>query len=73
MIQEARKDKERKSSLEWLQSVASEATGKAYATFKARATDVPEGDYERAKMMLDLDGRVRSMMMRTWFNPGTTR
>jgi tetratricopeptide (TPR) repeat protein len=70
MIREARKDKARKSSLEWLQSVASEATGKAYATFKAPARNVPEGDYERAKMMLDLDRRVTSMMMRTWFNPG---
>ena len=69
MIKEASKDKERKSSLEWLQSVASEATGKAYEAFKVRAVEVPEGDYERAKMMLDLDRRVTSMTMRVWFNP----
>lgn len=69
MINEARKDKGRKSSLEWLQSVASKAVGKAYEAFKAPAVEVPAGDYERAKMMLDLDGRVTSMMMRTWSNP----
>jgi tetratricopeptide (TPR) repeat protein len=69
MINEARNDRKRRSSLEWLQSVASEATGKAYQAFESPAVGVPEGDYERAKMMLELDGRVRSMMMRTWFNP----
>ncbi|PWU02551.1 MAG: hypothetical protein C5B51_20640 [Terriglobia bacterium] len=69
MIREARKDKDRKGSLEWLQSVASQATGKAYEAFQAPAVAVPESDYGRAKMMLELDGRVRAMMMRTWFNP----
>jgi tetratricopeptide (TPR) repeat protein len=79
LIEEAssRKDRTRKQSLEWLMSVATDATGHAQAPFAAAAasrspestTRKPNTDYERAMALLEIDRRVTAMTMRTHFNP----